>query len=66
VTSIFAPEEIMAVEKKVALDLEDLPLDVFELADRAEEVESLTGGHGLAETAASFPSCGCSCCCCGY
>jgi hypothetical protein len=42
-------------------DFEDLPLDVFELADRGLTVESLTAGHGLVENGASFPSCGSSC-----
>lgn len=41
--------------------LEDIPADVFELADKGLTVESLTQGHGLVENGASFPSCGSSC-----
>ena len=39
-------------------NLEDIPSDVFELADRGLTVESLTSGHGLVENGASSPSCG--------
>ncbi|GFE27049.1 GE37468 family thiazolyl peptide [Streptomyces libani] len=42
-------------------NLEDIPSDVFELADRGLTVESLTSGHGLVENGASSPSCGSSC-----
>ena len=42
-------------------DLDDLPVEVFELEDGGLMVESLTAGHGLVETGASFPSCGSSC-----
>ncbi|AZZ54555.1 thiomuracin/GE37468 family thiazolyl RiPP peptide [Rathayibacter iranicus] len=34
---------------------------VFDLSDDGLTVESLTAGHGLVETGASWPSCGCSC-----
>jgi thiazolylpeptide-type bacteriocin precursor len=53
----------MAISNKVAFDLNDLPMDVFELADRGVAVESLTAGHGTMENGASCLS-GCSCCCC--
>jgi hypothetical protein len=57
----------MGVGKRVALDLDDLPMDVFELADQGLMVESLTAGHGTTEMAGSCPcSCTCPCsCCCG-
>lgn len=45
----------MAVDKRIALDLEALPMDVFDVAGGAT-VESLTAGHGMTEVAAS-----CSC-----
>jgi hypothetical protein len=37
---------MMSVDQRVALDLNDLSMDVFELADRGLAVESLTAGHG--------------------
>jgi Thiopeptide-type bacteriocin precursor len=43
----------MSVDQRVALDLDDLSMDVFELADQGLEVESLTAGHGMTEMAAS-------------
>jgi len=58
----------MSVEQRVALDLEDLPMDVFELASQGLVVESLTAGHGLTAMAASCSNCSCciscACCCC--
>jgi len=52
----------MNVEQKVTLDLDDLPMDVFELADQGLKVESLTAGHGMTQMAASCCSCTlCSC-----
>jgi hypothetical protein len=54
------------MDDRVPLDLEDLPLDVFELADLGLEVESLTAGHGMAGMAGSREagttnnSCSCS------
>jgi thiazolylpeptide-type bacteriocin precursor len=53
----------MDVETRAASDLNDLPVDVFELADQGLEVESLTAGHGIAKMAASCcltGSCTCS------
>jgi len=48
------------------IDLADLPLDVFELADPGLTIESLTAGHGMPENAASaytnFCLCSCSRC----
>jgi hypothetical protein len=49
----------MAVDQMVALDLDDLPIDLFELADQGLTVESLTAGHGTTEMVTL-----CSCCCC--
>jgi hypothetical protein len=54
----------MSVDKRVALDLDDLPMDVFELANQGLVVESLTAGHGTTQMLASFGAILCSCCCC--
>jgi hypothetical protein len=55
----------MAVDKRVALDLDDLPMDVFELVDQGLAVESLTAGHGMTQAngASCVTICFCSCCC---
>jgi hypothetical protein len=55
----------MTVNTRVALDLDDLPMDVFELTDQGIVVESLTTGHGMTPVDASACSmCSvCSCCC---
>jgi hypothetical protein len=45
-------------------DVEDLPIDVFELADSGLEVESLTSGHGMLENGASLCVCSCDYCSC--
>ena len=42
----------MSISKQVASDLDDLPLDVFELAGSALTVESLTADHGMTEAEA--------------
>jgi hypothetical protein len=56
----------MSIDKRLALDLEDLPMDVFELAENGLTVESLTAGHGMTEIGASCLSgCDCSCPFCG-
>jgi hypothetical protein len=39
------------------LDLTDVPMDVFDLADSGLSVQSLTAGHGMVETAASAGCC---------
>jgi hypothetical protein len=52
----------MAVDTRVALNLDDLPMDVFELADHGLLVESLTAEHGTTKMAASWGPCFCSCC----
>jgi hypothetical protein len=39
--------------------LDDLPIDVFEVDGGGLTIESLTGGHGMTEMGAS---CRCSCC----
>ncbi|ADG87276.1 hypothetical protein TBS_27130 [Thermobispora bispora] len=44
------------------MDLNDLPMDVFELADSGVAVESLTAGHGMTEVGASC-NCFCYICC---
>lgn len=44
------------------LELDDLPVDVFDLDD-VLVVESLTGGHGMTEASASSSVCTCPCMC---
>lgn len=39
--------------RKLSFDLNDLPVDVFDVADAGLRVESLTAGHGMAELAGS-------------
>lgn len=39
--------------KALDFDVDSLPLDAFELAGSGLEVESLTAGHGMPETAGS-------------
>ncbi|MFP8959105.1 thiomuracin/GE37468 family thiazolyl RiPP peptide [Streptomyces nanhaiensis] len=49
------------------LDLDDLPLDVFELTDEGLTVQSLTAGHGMGEldaSAAGSPGSCTTCCSC--
>jgi hypothetical protein len=48
----------MSVDTQVALGLDDLPMDVVELADQGLVVESLTTGHGMTPVAASACSIG--------
>jgi hypothetical protein len=48
------------LEKSLAYDLDSLAVDVFELTDSGLAVETLTGGHGMTELAASS-HCFCSC-----
>lgn len=48
--------------RDLSLDLDDLPMDVFELADSGLGVESLTAGHGMTEVGASC-NCFCYICC---
>ncbi|AHH96959.1 hypothetical protein KALB_3595 [Kutzneria albida DSM 43870] len=50
----------MANVGSLRFDIADLPMDVFELADRGLTVESLTVGHGMAENGASDSSGFCS------
>jgi len=55
----------MAVDTRVTLDLDDLPMDVFELTEQGLVVESLTTGHGTTPADASSFICSgsiCSCC----
>ncbi|MFI6596586.1 thiomuracin/GE37468 family thiazolyl RiPP peptide [Nonomuraea sp. NPDC050536] len=44
------------------MDLNDLPMDVFELPEAGTAVESLTAGHGMTEVGASC-NCFCYICC---
>ncbi|MFC4585744.1 thiomuracin/GE37468 family thiazolyl RiPP peptide [Sphaerisporangium corydalis] len=55
----------MSVSRKLDFDLENLPVDVFELGASGLVVESLTSGHGMGEMGASTvsPPCYCSQCC---
>jgi hypothetical protein len=46
---------VMAVDQRVALNLEDLPMDVFELGDQGLAVESLTAGHDTAGVHTGLP-----------
>jgi hypothetical protein len=55
----------MSVDQMVALDLDDLPTDRFELVNEGLEVESLTAGHRAPGIAAFLRCCLCLCCCCG-
>lgn len=48
----------MSGPDRLEFNLDDVPMDVFDLADSGLEIESLTGGHGLPENGAS---CFCSC-----
>jgi hypothetical protein len=62
-------EEIaMSIDKKVALSLDSLPADVFDVVDGAQLVESLTAGHGMTELGASCSPAECytSCTCYQY
>jgi hypothetical protein len=51
--------------KSLAFDLDELAADVFEITGSGltATTETLTGGHGMTEIAAS--SDGSCCCCCG-
>jgi hypothetical protein len=46
------------IDSRLDLDIDSLPMDVFELVSSGLEVETLTAGHGMAENAAS--TCFCS------
>ena len=52
-----------SVSGTMDFDLDDLPVDVFDVDGSGLTVESLTGGHGMAEVGAScfFSLCICSC-----
>lgn len=51
----------MSVSEKLDFDLENLPMDVFDLVDSGLTLESLTAGHGMPETGASCCPCFCAC-----
>jgi hypothetical protein len=55
------------MRESLAYDLDELAIDVFQIAEDGLEVESFVEGHGMTETAASLCSshpCSGSCCCC--
>jgi len=58
----------MGISNKLDFDLENLPMDVFDVVDSGLTIESLTAGHGMPENGASCNSncsgenCGCSAC----
>lgn len=52
----------MKEDRDIVLDLEDLPISAFDFDDDIEDVESLTGGHGMPEVGASC-NCFCYICC---
>lgn len=52
----------MKEDEGPGLNLDDLPMDVFELAEGGGAVESLTAGHGMPEVGASC-NCFCYICC---
>jgi hypothetical protein len=54
-----AKEERVEQTKFLDVDIDSLPLDVFELVESGLAVESLTAGHGLPENAASSGNCSC-------
>jgi hypothetical protein len=53
----------MSGSENLEFDLDDLPIDVFELDNSGLSIESLTTGHGLLENSTSVVSCACSCAC---
>jgi len=53
----------METIEELAFDLDDLPLDAFELDDAGLTVESLTDGHGVAAMTLSSSACNCPCLC---
>jgi hypothetical protein len=54
--------EEMKDESMTPLDVDDLPMDVFEVTDGGLTIESLTAGHGMTEMGASC-NCFCYICC---
>jgi hypothetical protein len=58
----------MGSSERLDFDLENLPMDVFDVIDSGLTIESLTAGHGMAENGASCnancsgANCGCSGC----
>lgn len=54
----------MSVSHERDLELDDLPIDVFDLDDTGLTVESLTDGHGMVELVSSgVCACPCQCSC---
>jgi hypothetical protein len=55
----------MSVSKDLDLELDNLPVDLFDLDGSGLAIESLTSGHGMAELGASSTCCSvtslCSC-----
>jgi len=53
----------METTEELAFDLDDLPLDAFELDEAGLTVESLTEGHGVPGMTLSSSVCACPCMC---
>jgi hypothetical protein len=64
-----ASQQSRSTVPALSFQLDDLPVDVFEVGGSGLTVESLTGGHGMTDTGASCagpggilsPVCPCSC-----
>jgi hypothetical protein len=57
----------MGNSQPTKLNIEDLPIDIFEVADIGLSSRSLTAGHGMTEVGASAcqgTACSCSFCFC--
>jgi hypothetical protein len=52
----------MNVETELEFNLDELPMDVFDVTDNGLAVESLTAGHGMTEVSGSC-NCFCYICC---
>jgi hypothetical protein len=46
-------ERVMSVSTELDFELDNLPIDVFDLSDTGLTVNLLTQGHGMSEVAAS-------------
>jgi hypothetical protein len=51
----------MTDTRNLDFDLDDLPVDVFDLDGTGLTIDSLTAGHGMAELGASVAGCNCTC-----
>lgn len=52
-----------SVSRELDFELDNLPVDVFDLDGSGLIVESLTAGHGMAELRVSSSVCACPCEC---